>query len=381
MSVLTCQIEYAKKSKPNEEICGDSICVKKSSDRIVACVSDGLGSGVKASILSTLTTRMAATMLFRNLPFDEVFSSILKTLPICKVRGISYANLCCVVYDALANECAVVEYEFPVVLYLRNNQFVELEKEEKFVEGRKILFSKFQPVENDLLFVMTDGVSQAGMGTPHFPLGFGLKNILKEIKSLLNHKLPPSDIVKHLVKFAEHLDRETRGDDALAMVAQFRPLCVLNIFVGPPEDKSKDEMLVKRFMSMPGKKVICGGTTAQIFERVLGKKVQIDIDTISPDSPPIGKLEGFDLVTEGIVTFTQLFRYLEGQQKDLGLAAQMLLKLVLEADEINFIVGRAINPAHQNPLFSHDVSLKFRLVHDVARILKERGKIVNIDYC
>ncbi len=228
---------------------------------------------------------------------------------------------------------------------------------------------------------MTDGVSQAGMGTTEFPLGFGVKNILREIQSLLKYKLLPTDIVNHLVKLAQHLDRETRGDDALAMVAYFRPLHVLNIFVGPPEDKSKDESMVKRFLSMPGKKVICGGTTAQIFERVLGKKVQIELDTISFDSPPVGKLEGFELVTEGIVTLTHIFRYLEGQQNTLSLAPQMLLNLLLEADEINFVVGRAINPAHQNPLFSHDVSLKFRLVHDIARILRERGKIVNVEYC
>ncbi|WP_448521321.1 SpoIIE family protein phosphatase [Pseudothermotoga sp.] len=379
--MLTCQIEHAKKSKPGEEICGDSICVKKSSSRVVACVSDGLGSGVKASILSTLTTKMAATMLFHDVPFDEVFTSILKTLPTCRVRGISYANLCCVVYDATINECTVVEYEFPVVLYLRNGELVNLKKEERNIEGRSISLSKITPQENDLLFVMTDGVSQAGMGTPYFPLGFGLKNILKEIQSLLKHRLPPGDIVRHLVKLAEHLDKDTRGDDALAMVAQFRPLHVLNIFVGPPEDKSKDEAMVKRFLSLPGKKVICGGTTAQIFERVLNKKVQIELDTISFDSPPLGKLEGFELVTEGIVTLTQVFRYLENQQNEVGLAAQRLLNLMFEADEINFVVGRAINPAHQNPLFSHDVSLKFRLVHDVARILRERGKIVNIEYC
>lgn len=379
--MLTCQIDHAKKSKPGEEICGDSICVKKSSRRVVACVSDGLGSGVKASILSTLTTKMAATMLFHNVPFDEVFTSILKTLPICKVRKISYANLCCMVFDAMNNECTIVEYEFPVVLYMRNAEVMDLVKEEKLIEGRKILLSKVTPQEGDLLFIMTDGVSQAGMGTPQFPLGFGLKNIIKEIKTLLNHKLFPSDIVRHLVKLAEHLDRTTRGDDALAMVAQFRPLRVLNVFVGPPEDKSKDEAMVRKFVSMPGKKVICGGTTAQIFERVLKKKVHIELDSLSFDSPPIGRLEGFELVTEGIVTLTQIFRYLEGQQREVGRAAQMLLDLLLEADEINFIVGRAINPAHQNPLFSHDVSLKFRLVHDVARTLKDRGKIVNVEYC
>ncbi|WP_041075809.1 SpoIIE family protein phosphatase [Thermotoga caldifontis] len=379
--MLTCQIDHAKKNKSGEEICGDSICVKKSSERVVAAVSDGLGSGIKASILSTLTAKMAATMLFHGVPLDEVVTSILKTLPICKVRGISYANFCCMVYDAKANKCTVVEYEFPVVLYLRDGQPIELEKEERTIEGRRILLSRITPKENDLLFVMTDGVSQAGMGTTEFPLGFGVKNILREIQSLLKYKLLPTDIVNHLVKLAQHLDRETRGDDALAMVAYFRPLHVLNIFVGPPEDKSKDESMVKRFLSMPGKKVICGGTTAQIFERVLGKKVQIELDTISFDSPPVGKLEGFELVTEGIVTLTHIFRYLEGQQNTLSLAPQMLLNLLLEADEINFVVGRAINPAHQNPLFSHDVSLKFRLVHDIARILRERGKIVNVEYC
>lgn len=379
--MLTCEIDYAKKNKNGEEICGDSVAIKRDSNKVVLSVSDGLGSGVKASILSTLTTSMATTMLFNDLPIDEVFSSILATLPVCKVRGISYANLCSVIFNANQNTCSIVEYEFPVVLYFREGKILELKKTTTTVHDKKILIAKISPQENDSLFIMTDGISQAGMGTSTFPLGFGIKNITREISILLEKKIKPSNVVRHLVRLAQRLDNGTRGDDALAAVVRFKTLQTLNLFVGPPEDKTKDEFLVKTFMEQQGKKVICGGTTAQIFERVLKKKIDLDLRSFSEDLPPVGKMEGIDLITEGIVTLTHAFRYLNGQQQNLGYGASILVDMLLEADQINFFVGRAINPAHQNPLFSHDISLKFRLIQDIAQILQQKGKIVKLEYC
>ncbi|HOJ89247.1 MAG TPA: SpoIIE family protein phosphatase [Pseudothermotoga sp.] len=378
--MLTCQIDFAKKSKEGEEICGDSISIKRDQNKVAVSVSDGLGSGVKASILSTLTTSMATTMLFNGVPVNEVFSSILATLPVCKIRGISYANLCSVVFDAQDSTCSIVEYEFPVTLYFRNKNLINLERRMAIVEAREISISKITPSEGDLIFITTDGVSQAGMGTENFPLGFGLKNIIREINVLLQNNISPKNIVEHLIKLTRKLDRGTRGDDALAAVVQFKKLQVINLFVGPPQDRSKDEELVKSFMHKDGKKVVCGGTTAQIFEKVLKRKVELDLRSFCEDLPPIGKMEGIDLVTEGIVTLTHVFRYLSGQQERLVYGANALAEMLLEADQVNFFVGRAINPAHQNPLFSHDISLKFRLIHDIAQILKENGKIVNLEY-
>lgn len=379
--MLTCQIDFAKKNKQGEEICGDSIKIKRDEKRFVASISDGLGSGVKASILSTLTTSMATTMLFNGVPVREVFSSILATLPICKVRGISYANLCSVIFNAHQNTCSIVEYEFPVTLYFRNKEPFNLEKRITVVESKEISVSEITPREGDLIFIMTDGVSQAGMGTEYFPLGFGVKNIIREITVLLQRNISPKSIVEHLIKLAKRLDRETRGDDALVAVVQFKSLQLINLFVGPPQDRSKDEELVRIFMNQEGKKVICGGTTAQIFERILKKKVELDLRSFSEDLPPVGKMDGIDLVTEGIVTLTHLFRYLNNQQQHLPYGASLLANMLLEADQVNFFVGRAINPAHQNPLFSHDISLKFRLIHDIAQILRQSGKIVNLEYC
>lgn len=378
--MLTSDISFAYKNKDGEEVCGDTIKIKKSDKKVVLSVSDGLGSGIKASILSTLTASIATTMLFDNSPLEEVFSSILSTLPICKVRGISYANLCTLLFEAENASCTVIEYEFPVVLFFRNGVFIELEKSHRFIIGRRITESKFDVKEGDYLFIMTDGVSQAGMGTKAFPLGFGIENIKREILNLLRGGVNHNDISQYLINKVKKLDFGIRGDDALIASVYFRRFRGVNILIGPPSDPSMDKVMIDRFMGLPGKKIVCGGTTAQILERITGKKVKMDLSTLSEDSPPVGYMEGIDLVTEGIITLTQVFRFFENQDKNAGYGARAIINLLENADGINFIVGRAINPAHQNPLFSYDMSLKFRLIRDIARILERKGKIVNIEY-
>lgn len=377
--MLTCDVSFAFKNKEGEEVCGDSIKIKRSEDKVVVTVSDGLGSGIKASILSTLTASLTTTMLFNDMPLEEVMRSILSTLPKCKVRDISYANFCSVLFNSIENTCYIAEYEFPVVLLFRNGEFIELEKRKTIIEGREVKESFFVPSEGDFLFVMTDGVSQAGLGTKLFPLGLGVENIKKEIINLLRYKLSPREIVEHLIEKAKKLDKGIKGDDALCCTLHFRVFNRLNVMVGPPSDPNLDEIVVNKFINLPGKKVICGGTTAQIVGKILRKEVNLDLKTISDDSPPIGYMDGVDLVTEGIITLTQVFRYLDGQVNQLGYGARVLVELMEKADEIYFIVGKAINSAYQNPLFSYDMSLKFRIIQDIAEILENKGKIVKVE--
>ena len=378
--MLTCEIHYAQKNKAGEEVCGDTIKYKKSELKTVVSVSDGLGSGIKASILSTLTASMSTTMVFNNIPIDEVFRSIISTLPTCKVRGISYATLATCYVDHQSGQCDIYEYDFPVVLIYRNDSIFDVEKKLLEIEGRKVYRSSFTSQPGDILFLMTDGITQAGMGTKRFPFGFGIENVKMELKNLLKHKVDLRSIMQHLVRLAEALDTGTKGDDATVCAIKIREQRNLTIMVGPPEKKEHDEIVVRKLVESNGKKVICGGTTSQIVEKILGQKVEIDFSSISPISPPIGYMEGIDLVTEGIITLTQVFRYYESQTEEIGIGAQKLIDMLEEADVITFLVGRAINPAHQNPLFSHDISLKFRLIHDIGLILQKRGKIVNIEY-
>ncbi|MGB9615345.1 MAG: SpoIIE family protein phosphatase, partial [Fervidobacterium sp.] len=160
--MMTCEVHFAQKNKEGEEVCGDTVKIKRSEEKTVVSVSDGLGSGIKASILSTLTASMATTMVFSKVPIEEVFSSIVSTLPICKVRGISYSTLATVSVDHRTGVCEIYEYDFPVILIYRNSELVNIEKTSVEIKGRKIYCSKFVSQPGDLIFLMTDGITQAG---------------------------------------------------------------------------------------------------------------------------------------------------------------------------------------------------------------------------
>ncbi|MBB6062639.1 hypothetical protein HNP65_001077 [Thermosipho japonicus] len=378
--MITCEINYASKNKKGEWVCGDSIKIRRNEEKCVVSVSDGLGSGVKANILSTLTATMATTMVFNNVPIKEVFTSIISTLPTCKVRRISYSTLATCLMDYKKKRCTIFEYEFPLIFYFRDGELLNLKKIVKKVENKKLTISEIDIKIGDSIFLMTDGISQAGMGTDMYPFGFGEENIIFELKNLLKNKVEHENIVKHMIKLAKKLDRYSKGDDALIAGLKIREKRVLTIMVGPPEDERKDRLVVEKLLNSKGKKVICGGTTGQIVERITGKNIDVDVRTISKNSPPIGYMDGVDLVTEGIITLTQVFRYYENQIEELGVGAKKLIEMLEEADVINFLVGRAINPAHQNPLFTHDISLKFRLINDISKILEKRGKIINLEY-
>ncbi len=378
--MITCEIHYAQKNKAGEFVCGDSVHYKHDQNKMVVSVSDGLGSGVKANILATLTSSIATTMVFNDVGIEDAFKSILKTLPVCKVRGISYATLATCKVEYSRKKCTIFEYEFPVVLVYNGTELFDVPKKSFHIEGKKLQSCEFEVDTNFSIFLMTDGVVQAGMGTDRFPFGFGIENIKKEMDNLLKNKVDHKSIAEHFVKLAKQLDRQTKGDDATVVALKVREKREVTIMVGPPEKKENDVLVVNKLLNSPGKRIVCGGTTGKIVERIIGKPIEIDIQTIYEDSPPVGRADGIDLVTEGIITLTQVFRYFENQTKDIGYSAKLVVQELESADVINFLVGRAINPAHQNPLFAHDISLKFRLIHDLAQRLKELGKIVNIEY-
>ena len=52
---------------------------------------------------------------------------------------------------------------------------------------------------------------------------------------------------------------------------------------------------------------------------------------------------------------------------------------LLSAD-INFYVGRAINPAHQNPDLPINFNIKMNLVEDLSTCLKKMGKRIKVSY-
>lgn len=408
-------IEYAMKqlNKQGEELCGDNIGVIKNSDNIIFVLSDGLGSGVKANILSTMTKQIALTMLSNNMDIEDVVETLANTLPVCKVRNISYSTFTIVqIFDN--HMVKIVEFDNPSVIYIKNNALCPLDYKEQTIADKKIKTSEFSISEGDYLVVTSDGVINAGLGKLA-RFGWGWGHIADYLRNNIDDKCEPELLTERLGFIADQLYEGEIGDDTSILVIKAREKKNLVVAIGPPSDKTKDEEVVNQVINFRGRKVICGGTTAQIFSRYLNRQLNVDIKTYTPDVPPKAELEGFDLVTEGLITLSKAVEVLKKTankyqiQKKQGNdfkqmyqeadpvelltentvvvktirnenPAEELVNELEEADSIKFLVGTATNPAYQDLNAPVESKLKLKLVMDISEKLKEKNKEVEIAY-
>ena len=148
--------------------------------------------------------------------------------------------------------------------------------------------------------------------------------------------------------------------------------------------------MMSLFFSKEGKHIICGGTTSSIASKYLGKPVRASLTFERSDVPPIATIEGVDLVTEGVITMNKVITYAKDYlganalyedwnfKKD---GASMISRLLFEeATDINFYVGRAVNPAHQNPDLPINFNIKMNLVEELSHCLTKMGKRIKVSY-
>ena len=164
----------------------------------------------------------------------------------------------------------------------------------------------------------------------------------------------------------------------------------MNILFGPPSNRSDCDRMMSLFFSKEGKHIICGGTTSSIAAKYLGKPIRVSLNFEVSDIPPIAELEGVDLVTEGVITVNKVLSYAKNYLEDNSSyehwsmqrdGASMICRLLFEeATDINFFVGKAINPAHQNPDLPINFSIKMNLVEELSACLKKMGKRIKVSY-
>ncbi|MBN2475049.1 MAG: serine/threonine-protein phosphatase [Pirellulales bacterium] len=370
-------------NKKAEELCGDSVAYSSRPDRTTLVFSDGLGSGVKASILSTLTTRIANRMLDEGLPMDEVVQTVSETLPICRVRKIAYStfNMAQLFPQGLAK---MVVFDSPPPLLIHDNEIQHLVYEECEVGGKRICDYAFPLVPGDWLVLVSDGVINAGIGGA-YPLGWGWDELAKYLANHVHETLSANGLADKLARVVDELYEGSPGDDVSIVVVKARTKRTLVLFTGPPVDKSDDRRMVDALMAPLQKRVVCGGTTANIVARELGRQIEVDLATGTDAVPSSGRVAGIDLVTEGTLTLTRALDILRSGVPDDELnlkldGASSLVVLLREADEIRVLVGRTINPAHQHPNLPRDLGLKTQIVHSLGELLHNEGKEVQIEY-
>lgn len=381
-------VDYRSINKFGEELCGDRVEIIRRSDSINIVLADGLGSGVKANILSTLTSKIICTMLANGMDVDSSVETIANTLPVCSEREIAYSTFT-ILQILNTGKAYMVQFDNPAVVLLKNGTLTSYQSEKREICGKKIYESRFEVEFGDMFIMFSDGVVHAGIGRT-FNLGWQMEDIQKYLITNYAKNKNAGDMAYSLIEEVNNLYMDMPGDDSTATVVCIKENFDVNLMVGPPVDKENDEKAVSLLMEYDCKKVVCGGTTSQIVAKYLGKELRSDIKYEDFSIPPIGFIDGIDLVTEGVLTLNRVLENSRGfisHEGDVSIvskkrdgASRISEILFKQATNINFIVGRAINIAHQNPAFTNNLNIKMKIVEELAYNLKKMGKNVQIRY-
>ena len=386
---LFIEIGSHQEHKATESCFGDSVLSEKlpEEQRIISVLSDGLGSGVKANILSSMTTRMAMKFVESDLDLVRSAEVMMQALPVCQVRKISYATFS-VVDAMLEGKTRIYEMDNPQCFIIRDcKQFHPSHHEISSPNWKDRIIHVYQLTaqEEDRIIIMSDGVTQAGLGNPLYPLGWQREGVWKFIENQIRRHptISAYDLAKAIVH--EALDKEPdkkAGDDISCTVIYFRKPRKLLLLSGPPFDEEKDKEIAEMIDYYDGKTAICGGTTANIIERELCLTCEMDKTTFDPNIPMASIMPGIDLVTEGILTLTEVYRMLkDGIDADKDNAATRLAHLLLESDHIDFVIGTKINEAHQDPNLPMELDIRRNIVKKIFRLLQSKFlKEISVKY-
>ncbi len=388
---LFLDVDSRQRSKYGQLACGDRIASSRSPDgkTVVVVLSDGLGSGIKANILSTMTAVMALKFSESGQEFPKAAETMMRVLPICSVRRISYATFSIAVWSA-GRTLKVVEMGNPEMIYLREGKELEVPTKvysSKEWENRCIRVSEIYPKEEDRVVLMSDGISQSGMGTEQHPLGFRRSGCAEYCRELLVEKPGISAREMSFSIVDKALSAETNrqpSDDMSCITLHFRQPRSLEVVTGPPFHEDQDKNWARKVDSFQGTKVICGGTTSKILERELTRKLSVRMlrGRGRQSFPPAADMEGFALVTEGIITLTRTAQILEEREAPLPEdPASRLASLLRDHDSITFMVGTKVNEAHQDPALPADIELRRAVIKRLDAVLREKYlKETNIIY-
>lgn len=388
MNDLCADIGYKSILHAGEQLCGDHVDIASDDNSTVIVLADGLGSGVKASILSTLTSKIISTMMAEGLSVEDCVRTIAATLPVDSKHGVAYSTF--TIVHLMNNTYAdVIQYDNPQLILLRNGQNYDYPTQEMIVGDKKILRSRIRLEEGDLFIAMSDGCPHAS-AEKAYNMDWTRDDIIRFMETISLAGYNAKTLSTMLIDECWSLYAGEPRDDATACVIAIRKREPMNILFGPPSDPDDAERMMNLFFSKEGKHIICGGTTASIAAKHLRVPLRTGSGEMVGGIPPTSELEGVDLVTEGVITMSRVVEYAhdfigENAQYETWSygrdGASMICRLLFEeATDINFYVGRAVNPAHQDPNLPINFHIKMRLVDELSEALRTMGKRVKISY-
>lgn len=390
---VTVDVAYRSLNKFSEVLCGDKVEILQTKDSHIMILADGMGSGVKANILATLTSKILGTMFVNGATLEECVETIVQTLPICQVRQVAYATFS-ILQISHNGDAYLVEFDNPGCIFIRNGKLMPIPNNIREVAGKKINEYRFKVQKGDALLLMSDGTIHAGVGQL---LNFGWlwEDIADYAVKQYRLTISAMRLATAITQACDELYQYRPGDDTTVGCMRIIDAKPVHLMTGPAQDISRDDEMVGEFMSGDDsvKRIVCGGTSATIVSRVLGRKLDVSMEYVDPEIPPIAYMDGIELVTEGVLTLNRVVQLLKRYAKnetvsedfflelDKNNGASMVAKMIIEdCTELHLYVGKAINGAYQNPGLPFDLGIRQNLVEQLRAAVKEIGKPVTVTY-
>ena len=390
MDKLCTDTGYVSLNKKGEQLCGDRVeIIARNDNSLTLVLADGLGSGVKANILSTLTSKILSTLIENGMPIEECVDTIVNTLPVCSVRKVAYSTFT-IIHVEENTTATLIQFDNPNVILLRGGKHWDYPTTSRVIEGKTILESKFPLQLNDMMIAMSDGAIWAGVGQS-MNFGWQRDNVVEFAERMYEDTLSAKMMAALIVDECNRLYAGEPGDDTTVAAVRVRERKPVNLMIGPPADPADVGKMMALFFAKEGKKIVCGGTTSKLAANYLHEDVVTSLDYgTDPDIPPTATIKGVDLVTEGVITLSRVVEYANVFLNNSDLAnlwslqtdgASRIAQYLFEyATDISFFVGRAINPAHQNPDLPITFGIKIQLVKQLSEALEKMGKRVSVSY-
>lgn len=367
-----------------EIVCGDDFLFERieQENRHLAVLSDGLGSGIKANLLACMTTTMALEFVRSNMDVLLSAETIMDTLPVCEVRRISYATFS--IFDLqIGGKSRIIEMDNPPFIHLRNGKDLKVSRQSMVSDrwpDRRVQLAEIYAITGDRLIAFSDGVAQAGLGQPGCKFGWRREGALEFIQAEVakDPAISARELSQRVVYAARNHNKDNRCiDDISCMVIYLRKPRRLRLLTGPPFRPESDAAYAELVRNFDGKIILSGGTTANIVSRELKRPIDVDMKLVmkAGNLPPPARMEGVDLVSEGILTLTDVVQRLEADpplSTPEPLVSKQMIELFRESDEIEFIVGTKVNEAHQDPSLPMDLEIRRNIVRRLKIVLENK---------
>ncbi len=374
-----------------ERLCGDRFLHRtlSSEDRTVMILSDGMGHGVKANVLSTLTASVFLGMAGSGLDVGEVARTVIKTLPVCNVRKLSYSTFTLVNIEHRSGEVEIVQYDNPPAMLFRRGELRPLDWQRIAYEEphpgtlRTLVSARFAMQEGDRIVLASDGVTQSGLGSDRYPFGWGEAAFGRFVGQTLADD-PDGEaeaLADAILTRALDNDAGIPHDDITVAVVRLRRPRKLLLCSCPPSLTSDNRILADYLRGFEGVKLICGYPMAMLVANEWGVPIRKNLTSTDPEVPPEWNIDGVDLVTEGLTTLSKVLEILEhyaDMPTGRGAAYHVCTRL-LASDRIEMWIG--MRGAGSDLSQSESLMLRRKVLASIAKTLEKKfAKQVAINY-